>query len=47
MLCEAAQHARRADHPLNLYFVALSAKRGYRMAVIAVAHRLCRIMFAL
>lgn len=47
MLCEAAQHARRPDHPLNPYFAALSAKRGYRMAVIAVAHRLCRIMFAM
>ena len=47
MLCEAAQHARRADHPLNPYFAALCAKRGYRMAVVAVAHRLCRIMFAL
>ena len=47
MLCEAAQHARRADHPLNPYFAALCAKRGYRMAVVAVAHRLCRIMFAM
>lgn len=47
MLCEAAQPARRADHPLNPYFAALCAKRGYRMAVVAVAHRLCRIMFAM
>ena len=47
MLCEAAQHARRADHPLHPYFAALSAKRGYRMAVIAVAQRLCRSMFAM
>jgi transposase len=47
MLCEAAQHARRSDHPLNPYFTKLCAKRGYRMAVIAVAHRLCRIMFAM
>jgi transposase len=47
MLCEAAQQARRADHPLNPYFAALCAKRGYRMAVVAVAHRLCRIMFAM
>ena len=47
MLCEAAQHARHADHPLNPYFAALCAKRGYRMAVVAVAHRLCRIMFAM
>jgi transposase len=47
MLCEAAQHARRLDHPLNPYFTQLCAKRGYRMAVVAVAHRLCRIMFAM
>jgi transposase len=47
MLCEAAQHARRGDHPLHPYFAALCAKRGYRMAVVAVAHRLCRIMFAM
>jgi hypothetical protein len=47
MLCEAAQHARQADHPLNPYFAVLCAKRGYRMAVVAVAHRLCRIMFAM
>jgi transposase len=46
-LCEAAQPARRAAHPLTPYFAALSAKRGYRMAVIAVAHRLCRILVAM
>jgi transposase len=45
MLCEAAQHARRADHLLNPSFAALCAKRGYWMAV--VAHRLRRIRFAL
>jgi transposase len=47
MLCEAAHHAQRSDHPLNPYLAKLRAKRGYRMAVIAVAHRLCRIMFAM
>ncbi len=47
MLCEAAHHARRPDHPLNPYFAPLCARRGYKMAVIAVAHRLCRIMFAM
>ena len=47
MLCEAAHHARRAEHPLNPYFVKLSARRGYRMAIVAVAHRLCRILFAM
>ena len=47
MLCEAAHHASRPDHPLNPYFAKLCAKRGYRVAVIAVAHRLCRIIFAM
>jgi len=47
MLCEAAHHARRPAHPLNPYFARLCAKRGYKMAVTAVAHRLCRIIFAM
>jgi len=40
MLGEAAHHAARANHPLNPYFRKLCAKRGYRMTVMAVAHRL-------
>jgi hypothetical protein len=47
LLCEAAHHAKRPDHPLNPHFAKLCAKRGYRMAVIAVAHWLCRILYAL
>jgi len=47
MLCEAAHHARKPDHPLNPYFAKLCARRGYRMAVVAVAHRLCRIAYAM
>ena len=47
MLSEAAQHARRANHPLHPYFTKVLMRRGYRMAVIAVAHRLCRIMYAM
>jgi hypothetical protein len=47
MLCEAAHHASRPDHPLQPYFAPLCARRGYKMAVVAVAHRLCRIIFAL
>lgn len=47
MLCQAAHHAARSSHPLHPYFVRLSAKRGYKVAVMAVAHRLCRIMFAM
>lgn len=47
MLCEAAHHARRPTHPLNPYFATLCAKRGYKMATIAVAHRLARMTFAM
>jgi transposase len=47
MLCEAAHHAARPAHPLNPYFATLCARRGYKMAVIAVAHRLSRILFAM
>jgi transposase len=47
MLCEAAHHARRPNHPLNPYFSSLCVRRGYKMAVIAVAHRLCRILYAM
>lgn len=47
MLCEAAHHARRPDHPLSPYFLSLCRRRGYKMAVVAVAHRLCRILFAM
>lgn len=47
MLCEAAHHAARPGHPLNPYFAKLCAKRGYKMAVVAVAHRLLRIMFTM
>lgn len=47
MRCEAAHHASRPHHPLNPYFAKLCAKRGYKMATIAVAHRLARITFAM
>ena len=47
MLCEAAHHARRPSHPLHPYFMTLCARRGYKMAIVAVAHRLCRILYAL
>lgn len=47
MLCEAAHHAQRPDHPLNPYFRRLCARRGYKLAVVAVAHRLCRILWAM
>lgn len=47
MLCEAAHHARSPNNPLHPYFSSLCARRGYKMAVVAVAHRLCRILYAM
>lgn len=47
MLCEAAHQAHRPNHPLNPYFSRLCVRRGYRMAVVAIAHRLCRILYAM
>ena len=47
MLCEAAHHAWRLENPFHPYFTGLCARRGYKMAVVAVAHRLCRILYAM
>jgi len=47
MLCEAAHHAGRPNNPFYPYFSRLCARRGYKMAVVAVAHRLCRILWAM
>lgn len=47
MLCEAAHHASRKTSAFNPYFSSLCARRGYKMAVTAVAHRLCRVLYAM
>lgn len=47
VLCEAAQHARKPDHPLNPYFAKVFARRGDKVATVAVAHRLLRVMYAM
>lgn len=47
MLCEAAHQARRKENPFHPYLVSLTARAGYRKAITAVAHRLCRILFAM
>jgi transposase len=47
MLCEAAHHARRPTHPLHPYFQKICGRRGYKTAVVAVAHRLCRVLYAM
>jgi transposase len=47
MLCEAAHHANRATHPLHPFFTEVCARRGYKMAVTAVAHRILRIIYGM
>ncbi len=47
MLCEAAHHAGYRNNPFSPYFKQICARRGYKMAVVAVAHRLCRILYAM
>jgi transposase len=47
VLCEAAHHANSPNNPFHPYFSRLVAKRGLKMAVIAVAHRICRILFSM
>jgi transposase len=44
-LVEAAQHARQPRHPLNPYFMRVMVVSGYKRAVVAVAHRLARILY--
>ena len=47
MLCEAAHHAARIGHPFNPFFRKLKAKKGYKVAIVAVAHRLARVLWAM
>jgi transposase len=47
MLCEAAQHANRKAHPLHAYFGRIKAKSGYKIAIVAVAHRMLRILWGM
>jgi hypothetical protein len=47
MLCECAHHAAKSAHPLNPYWVRVLSKQGYKRAVVAVAQRLARILYAM
>ena len=47
MLVEAAHHAAKPHHPLNPFFRKIRAKKGYKVAIVAAAHRLCRILYAM
>jgi len=47
MLCEAAQHAARPTHPLYPFYAPLCMRHGRKRAIIALAHRLARIAYAM
>jgi transposase len=47
MLCEAAHHAALRTHPFNPFFTELCSRRGYKMAITAIAHRLLRTIYAM
>jgi hypothetical protein len=47
VLCEGAQQVRRRTHPLHPYWKRICSGGGDKKAIVAVAHRLVRIMFAI
>ena len=47
MLCEAAHQAARRTSPFHPLFVRLCARIGYKKAITALAHRLCRVLYAI
>ncbi len=47
MLCEAAQHAAQKGHPLHELYRKVRNKKGHKVAVIAIAHRLARILWSM
>lgn len=47
LLVEAAHHAGRPTSPFHPFFAPLCAKHGRKKAIVALAHRLLRILYAL
>lgn len=45
ILCEAAQQAAKPLHPLRPYFMKIFVKQGRKKAIVAIAHRLARILY--
>jgi transposase len=45
LLCEASHHAAKSSHFLYPYWSKMYVRKGYKRAVVAVAHRLARILF--
>ena len=47
MLCEAAHQTARRTNPLHPLFLRLCGRIGYKKTITALAHRLCRLLFAI
>jgi len=47
LLTEAAQQTARLYHPLNPYYRKFARKHGHKKAIVAMANKLCRIVYAL
>ena len=47
MLCEAALAARRPQSPLNPFYRKLVTRRGHKVAVVALAHRILRVAWSI
>lgn len=47
LLCEAAHHAARTDHPMHASWKKHMVKSGYKKAVTAIGHRIVRVMFSM
>lgn len=47
MLVEAAQTAGRPNQALNPFLARMCAKKGYKIALVALAHKLSRIIYAM
>lgn len=47
LLCEAAHHAARVDHPMHASWKRHMVKGGYKKAVTATGHRVVRILFSM
>ena len=47
LLCEFAQAAARTTSALKAKFEALNVRKGYKKSVIAIAHKMLRIIYAM
>lgn len=47
MLVESALHARKTGHPFHAFYRRIAKKRGHKLATVAVAHKLARVMWSI